>query len=300
MLTSSSKHQFYFPCCPQTFEYIQRPDVCKDRKVSLVLCVGIRRGSLYKRKLIRDTWGSLGSKHTGPIVLVFFVGLPQSKEQAHVQDSIVQENKIHKDIVQTNFIDNYYNLTLKTLSMLMWASEYCNQTDYILKADDDVYVNVPLLLLALRNISHIQSNQAFFIGKFENLSLPVRMKGNKWSISHNEFGDTFFPPYLNGAATYALTISAAIKVKDIAPSMPFLRFEDVFISGLCVRAAGIILVNDERFFTLPIEVQSITNNISGSRYYQKDIELIENVQRHFTKYIVGMKELPYEERLKTT
>ena len=76
--------------------------------------------------------------------------------------------------------------------MLMWASEYCNQTDYILKADDDVYVNVPLLLLALRNISHIQSNQAFFIGKFENLSLPVRMKGNKWSISHNEFGDTFF------------------------------------------------------------------------------------------------------------
>ena len=38
-------------------------------------------------------------------------------------------------------------------------------------------------------------------------------------------------------------------------------------------------------------------NCVWSPHKRKDIDIIEKVQRHFTKNIVGMKELPYEERL---
>ena len=34
-------------------------------------------------------------------------------------------------------------------------------------------------------------------------------------------------------------------------------------------------------------------------YKRKYIDLIESVQRHFTRYIIGMKELNYEDRLKS-
>ena len=43
------------------------------------------------------------------------------------------------------FQDIYYNLTLKTVMGLKWTSIYCNQAKYIMKTDDDIFVNVPLL-----------------------------------------------------------------------------------------------------------------------------------------------------------
>ena len=43
------------------------------------------------------------------------------------------------------FQDIYYNLTLKTVMGLKWTSIYCNQAKYIMKTDDDIFVNIPLL-----------------------------------------------------------------------------------------------------------------------------------------------------------
>ena len=43
------------------------------------------------------------------------------------------------------FQDIYYNLTLKTVMGLKWSSIYCSQVKYVMKTDDDIFVNVPLL-----------------------------------------------------------------------------------------------------------------------------------------------------------
>ena len=43
------------------------------------------------------------------------------------------------------FQDIYYNLTLKTVMGLKWSSIYCSQAKYVMKTDDDIFVNVPLL-----------------------------------------------------------------------------------------------------------------------------------------------------------
>ena len=45
----------------------------------------------------------------------------------------------------TIFQDIYYNLTLKTVMGLKWCSIYCNQAKYVMKTDDDIFVNIPLL-----------------------------------------------------------------------------------------------------------------------------------------------------------
>ncbi len=45
--------------------------------------------------------------------------------------------------------DTYHNLTLKTVMGLKWASIFCPQAKFVLKTDDDIYVNLPLLLDAL-------------------------------------------------------------------------------------------------------------------------------------------------------
>ncbi len=47
--------------------------------------------------------------------------------------------------------DTYLNLTLKTVMGLKWTAKFCNVAEFVMKTDDDIFVNVPLLLDALRN-----------------------------------------------------------------------------------------------------------------------------------------------------
>ncbi|RWS21245.1 beta-1:3-galactosyltransferase 1-like protein, partial [Leptotrombidium deliense] len=37
-----------------------------------------------------------------------------------IQQNVLQENYKHQDLIQASFIDNYYNLTLKSVSVIKW------------------------------------------------------------------------------------------------------------------------------------------------------------------------------------
>ena len=52
----------------------------------------------------------------------------------------------YSDLIQFGFIDHYYNLTLKSISMLRWAKNNCPTIAYIVKSDDDVMINVENLM----------------------------------------------------------------------------------------------------------------------------------------------------------
>ena len=38
--------------------------------------------------------------------------------------------------------DSYRNLSTKVAALLNWVWQYCDDADFILKVDDDIYVNV--------------------------------------------------------------------------------------------------------------------------------------------------------------
>ncbi|NXR77274.1 B3GT4 galactosyltransferase, partial [Pycnonotus jocosus] len=59
------------------------------------------------------------------------------------QREVVAESRQHGDILQGHFGDSYANLTVKTLLLLRWARACCEAAPFLLKADDDVFVNVP-------------------------------------------------------------------------------------------------------------------------------------------------------------
>lgn len=52
---------------------------------------------------------------------------------------------------QFNFIDAYFNNTLKTVSNLRWCKENCIRSKFYLFVDDDFYVSVKNILAFLRN-----------------------------------------------------------------------------------------------------------------------------------------------------
>ncbi|NXX47410.1 B3GT4 galactosyltransferase, partial [Tricholaema leucomelas] len=61
------------------------------------------------------------------------------------QASLLSEWETHGDLLQGDFRDSYSNLTLKTLLLLRWAAAHCPSAAFLLKADDDVFVNLPSL-----------------------------------------------------------------------------------------------------------------------------------------------------------
>ncbi|KAJ2939279.1 hypothetical protein O0L34_g13375 [Tuta absoluta] len=126
--------------------------------------------------------------------LVFLLGMPQ-KENSTVQKKIEDEKETHNDIIQEGFIDSYNNLTLKSIMMLKWVTKKCNESvRYILKTDDDTYVNMPNLILSLKERAQAFDKMAadkmaaegrtdkeyLLIGDVINGAKPVLDSDSKW------------------------------------------------------------------------------------------------------------------------
>ena len=58
--------------------------------------------------------------------------------------SLEQEAAEHGDLVLARVEDHYENLGLKTISAMDWVARNCPQAEYLLKVDDDMFVQVNL------------------------------------------------------------------------------------------------------------------------------------------------------------
>ncbi|KAF1401152.1 Beta-1,3-galactosyltransferase 4, partial [Spheniscus humboldti] len=70
------------------------------------------------------------------------------------QAALREEALRHGDLLQGAFADTYANLTRKTLLLLRWAAARCPAAPFLLKADDDVFVNLPALTTYLASLRH--------------------------------------------------------------------------------------------------------------------------------------------------
>ena len=86
------------------------------------------------------------------VKVAFVVGIPNHPQE---QEKLELEQSLYCDILQVNVQESYYNLTLKTAYSIQyfyrnnWNEEH-GPPDFLMKGDDDIYVNIPKLV-ALAN-----------------------------------------------------------------------------------------------------------------------------------------------------
>jgi len=51
-----------------------------------------------------------------------------TNESNHQWRALVDEQAIHGDLVQLDFVDSYYNMTLKAVGALQWLNDYCHNS----------------------------------------------------------------------------------------------------------------------------------------------------------------------------
>jgi beta-1,3-galactosyltransferase 2 len=214
---------------PHDYFYIINPgeSICKNKNITLLAFVLIKRDNFIQRDIIRTTWSN---KTLFPQMrVVFMLG---SSNDVELDKKIENESKIYGDIVQESFQDTYLNLTLKTIQGIKWVSNYCSNAKYVLKVDDDVVVNSFALLQYLDNLKlNTDNNLMCFIHK----NAPInRKKDSKFYVSYNELSTNSYSKYCDGPA-YMFEGNLTARLYEASLNTKFFKFEDVYFGLLAAK-----------------------------------------------------------------
>lgn len=116
------------------------------------------------------------------------------------------ESHIHRDIISASIIEDYYNLPLKTLSMLLFTDKNFPQVECLIKADSDNFLSMILdkkinIFLDISNLEHLCDSfkgTELITGHCENNSAVIRSFRSKWRIPAFVYPDDTYPLYCFG------------------------------------------------------------------------------------------------------
>ena len=188
---------------------------------------------------------------------------------AQLQDHRIRiESETHGDILQERFEDSYLNLTIKTMLLLKYYNQNCSHIPYMLKADDDVFLNTKNLY---RQVVQ-NTKDDLLIGYLFCDKKPIRVQESTWYIPESVYSKETYPQHLNGPG-YLMSLSTAHKLLRTARDVPLFMYEDVYTTGILAKAAGI------QCSFLKVTFQPTTLKFSPSRGFDDpvmDITFIYN------------------------
>lgn len=134
------------------------PQKCTEAGYNLFQVVYVVKSALEhfdRRAAIRNTWGYEKRFFDVPLRTIFLVGVHPGDDELQARLKI--EAAKYKDIVQANFVDSYYNNTIKTILGFKWLVKYCSNSRFYMFSDDDIYISVKNVLKFIRNPSKYSS-----------------------------------------------------------------------------------------------------------------------------------------------
>lgn len=220
------------------FDYrLNSPQICAQLTVQpfFLALVHSKANHFRQRQVIRQTWAS----QRDLIRHVFLIGLADQtglEGTMDVQSLLESENAKYNDLVQGEFIDHYRNLTYKNLMGLKWVGQYCPSVRFVLKSDDDAFIDVVQLKKFIeRTWPSGPSAETLICNVHEDA--PVQRSG-KWAVSHEEYPSKTYPAFCSGLA-YVMRPELANKLFRWANKVPALWVDDVFVTGILAASVNV-------------------------------------------------------------
>jgi hypothetical protein len=119
-----------------------------------------------------------------------------------------------------------------------WTTQFCPSADIVVKADDDMVVDVYLLfrhIASLRSQGKVLTNTILCDVWYHR---SVERASGKWKVSEEEYADKFYPPYCPGLG---LVMTADIVPKMYNESLyePYFWVDDVYFTGLLAQTINV-------------------------------------------------------------
>uniref|UniRef100_A0A8C0TNF1 UDP-GlcNAc:betaGal beta-1,3-N-acetylglucosaminyltransferase 7 n=1 Tax=Canis lupus familiaris TaxID=9615 RepID=A0A8C0TNF1_CANLF len=238
------RHCRYFPML------LNHPEKCGGH-VHLLVVVKSIITQHDRREAIRQTWGreqESVSGGRGAIRTLFLLGTASKQEErTHYQQLLAYEDRLYGDILQWDFLDSFFNLTLKEIHFLKWFDIYCPNVQFIFKGDDDVFVNPTNLLEFLADW---QPREDLFVGDVLQHARPIRKKDNKYYIPGVLYSKASYPPYAGGGG-FLMAGGLARRLHHACDTLELYPIDDVFL-GMCLEVLGVQPTAHEGFKTFGI------------------------------------------------
>ncbi|XP_052394700.1 beta-1,3-galactosyltransferase 2-like isoform X3 [Carassius gibelio] len=218
---------------PSNYHFIlDEPDKCSQWDPFLVFMVPVAPHQVEARNAIRSTWGNESSVQGKAVLTLFLVGLTGGPE---AQQKLEEESRQHRDLVQSNFVDSYFNLTIKTMVIMDWLATRCPQASYAMKIDSDMYIGLENLMSLLLAPNTPREN---YITGYLMWDRPVvRNKNSKWYVAEELYPEPKYPTYLLGMG-YVFSNDLSGKIVEASKKVKAFNIEDAYV-GTCLKQLGI-------------------------------------------------------------
>ncbi|XP_054904650.1 UDP-GlcNAc:betaGal beta-1,3-N-acetylglucosaminyltransferase 7, like [Poeciliopsis prolifica] len=251
-------HQFvlhrncrYFPML------INHPEKCADGQVHLIMVIKSVIEQHDRREAVRKTWGREGTVNGKKIKTLFLLGTPTTgKDTKNLQKLIEYEDQIYQDILQWDFMDTFFNLTLKEVNFLKWFNIYCPGVQFIFKGDDDVFVNTYNLLEFIGFKVEEGKDADLFVGDTISKATPIRNRQSKYYIP-KELYDKPYPPYVGGGG-FVMSSHLARRLLTASEGVELYPIDDVFL-GMCLKRLNVAPEFHSGFRTFGIARQKVSS-----------------------------------------
>uniref|UniRef100_A0A3Q1FPS7 Hexosyltransferase n=1 Tax=Acanthochromis polyacanthus TaxID=80966 RepID=A0A3Q1FPS7_9TELE len=232
------RHCRYFPMT------LNHPEKCTG-EIYLLMVIKSVATQHDRREVIRKTWGKEQVVDGKRIKTLFLLGKSSNEaEKANHQRLVEYEDYIYGDILQWDFLDSFFNLTLKETHFLKWFHTYCPNVQYVFKGDDDVFVSVDNIFEFLDSSKH---NKNLFVGDVIFKARPIRRKENKYYIPQAMYNKTLYPPYAGGGG-FLMDGTLARRLYWAADTLELYPIDDVFL-GMCLEVLQVTPVKHNAFKT---------------------------------------------------
>jgi beta-1,3-galactosyltransferase 1 len=229
-----------------TFYRINKSNFCGqnfESNSSSLIFVFSRVDAFKQRDAIRKTWAKNMNLENSKTKILFALG---SSESYSVQNRVIKEDDKHNDLIQWEFIDSYYNCTLKAIGILRWTLFYCKNVKFIMKTDEDILVNTLMLKKFFADI--INSKNTIY-GRIAKGWEPIRTPKSKWYLNYETYPQSILPDFMVGPNIISSDSIHPI-YEEILNSLPALAFDDVYITGVIAEKLNISRINTNYFVRL--------------------------------------------------
>ncbi|XP_072537348.1 N-acetyllactosaminide beta-1,3-N-acetylglucosaminyltransferase 3-like [Salminus brasiliensis] len=218
------------------------PDKCggpeKSGDVFLLLVIKSSPHNYDRREVLRKTWAAERLQDGMWIRTVFISGTSgHGFEKQRLNKLLEVENREHQDILQWDFHDSFFNLTLKQILFLEWMEKWCPNAHFHLNGDDDIFANTDNMVVYLKGLDGNDGSKHLYVGHLIQYVGPIREAASKYYIPVQVQESESYPPYCGGGG-FLLSRFTAATIYNMSKSITILPIDDVYM-GMCLEKAGL-------------------------------------------------------------
>jgi len=214
-----------------TFTTIEPTFDCNSGEILIVVMTTLH--NFQVRQLVRETWGNLKYLEKMSAKIMFVVGHYPNQEN---QNTLQREADKFGDILQADFKEDYYTLSLKSLSWMYWARKKDCKIPWLVKTDDDMIPDIWTMEKIVNEMKGNNSRNEFVCHAKTD---PV-LRGGKWEVKKEDFARDTYPTNCWGPVYFFHREVRDKLVQSFEEGDgKVIRVDDVYITGILAEPKNI-------------------------------------------------------------